>query len=216
VRGPYGVGLVLVPAPSHRGPMGPRRTPATDMSPPRPRRTSWRWLVSSIAKGVLSPPVVAGIAELVEPLRVRAVAAGLGAHTDGMRPRDHDHESVVVVRAAVVAKGAGLIADQGVGDLVGAVGHRAADDAALLATTISRPRRPRRFTSAAAILSQQIVLQRQPADGTLGVHELALQLCFAAAAVVLVSERLLHPRKRLLTPTGERLGGDAELAAHPA
>jgi hypothetical protein len=55
------------------------------------------------------------------------------------------------------------------------------------------------FTSAAAIPSQQIVLGRQPADRTLGVRELALQL-----------------RQRLLTPARERLGGDAQLAAHLA
>jgi hypothetical protein len=37
--------------------------------------------------------------------RCRESVDGTGAHTDGMRPPDHDHGSVGVVRAAVVAKG---------------------------------------------------------------------------------------------------------------
>jgi hypothetical protein len=58
----------------------------------------------AIAEGVLDPPVVNGRVEFVEPYRESAVD-GLGAHTDGIRPPDHDHGSVGVVRAAVVAKG---------------------------------------------------------------------------------------------------------------
>jgi hypothetical protein len=56
------------------------------------------------AGGVLGPPVVCGPVGFVEPYGEAAVG-GLGAHTDGMRPPDHDHGSVGVVRAAVVAKG---------------------------------------------------------------------------------------------------------------
>jgi hypothetical protein len=58
----------------------------------------------AVAKGVFGLPVVRGPVGFVEPLPESAVG-GLGAHTDGMRPPDHDHGSVGVVRAAVVAKG---------------------------------------------------------------------------------------------------------------
>jgi hypothetical protein len=56
------------------------------------------------AGGVLGSPVVCGPVGFVEPFGEAAVG-GLGVHADDMRPPDHDHGSVGVVRAAVVAKG---------------------------------------------------------------------------------------------------------------
>ena len=53
----------------------------------------WAW--------VIGPWRWAGVRH-VACLRVLAVP---GAHADGIRPRDHDHGSAGVVRAAVVAKG---------------------------------------------------------------------------------------------------------------
>lgn len=63
---------------------------------------SWRWLVSSLGKGRVwsARGLRAGLD--LKPFG-ELVVDGLGAHTDGMRP--HDHGSVGVVRAAVVAKG---------------------------------------------------------------------------------------------------------------
>jgi hypothetical protein len=65
---------------------------------------SWWWLVSSLGKGRAR-----SARGLRAGLDLKAfgelVLDGLGAHTDGMRPPDHDHGSVGVVRAAVVAKG---------------------------------------------------------------------------------------------------------------
>jgi hypothetical protein len=55
-------------------------------------------------RAYLARPLSAGLVGFVE-LYSESVLAGLGAHTDGMRPPDHDQGSVGVVRAAVVAKG---------------------------------------------------------------------------------------------------------------
>ena len=57
----------------------------------------------AVCVSVRGRPVVVGWGSVyMARLEVLAVP---GAHADSMRPRDHDHGSAGVVRAAVVAKG---------------------------------------------------------------------------------------------------------------